>query len=282
MPLPSLALIKEAFPAVEIIQEKHTFQNCLWRGAVASRALYIKAYTAAEHYAAERDTLVALEQNHQTANFRFPEILAADEELRVLMISEVSGRVLSATDHLSCVSQVATVLRSFHAERGCIHATRSDVAQLLHLYQTNIDTTDKFSPGERAVLTRALSRLRRSTNRLIGGQELIHGDMNLGNILYDPQDAVPFALIDFERVAIGNGLRDVAKFIWRVLGADPYYAQKLLGEYLGRVPSLQDQKDLQDALIFEYLGAVSYFAYRGYQENYPFKDDAINQLWQCC
>lgn len=281
MPLPSPAVISKAFPHFDITHERRTFQNCLWEGNLHGRSVFVKAYTTSDHYQTEKLVLHALNANQRPRPFRFPQILAEVDVLQTLVMTKVFGGELAMTNSADCIPDIVRMLRALHQEKKIRSVTRLNMAEQLARYQRNISRSDHLTPNERAVAIQVLRRLQDRGLRLCHENDFIHGDMNRGNILYDHTNECPVALIDFERAAMGDGMQDVAKFTWRVLANDQYLANQLLAEYLARSPTKEDKRHFTHVLMCEYVGAVSYFAYRGYQEHYPFKDEAINLLQQC-
>src|SRR3990172_2199339 len=85
-------------------------------------------------------------------------------------------------------------------------------------------------------------------------------------------------IIDLERARVDHPFADLAKFSWRVLDNESDIVRMLLVKYLQRKPDKKEVTLLNAYMALEFLGAVSYYAYEGHANNYPYKDQAIHNL----
>lgn len=274
--------IRHICEGVTVQEIRQTFQNCLVRGRMHDgRAVFVKSYGTQGHYDTERRLLYHLHGVKKA--FRTPEPITRHDAERTVVMSALSGEALSISqendEHIGAFSKV---LRDFHLQSHSSHLMHPDILGILRMYVANIDRAEHISSSEQRLAIRLATKLSDSVSDLpLTTSHVVHGDVNAGNILYDPDHQVSYAVIDFERAGIGDGYSDIAKFNWRVLGSDAYLSSAFLTAYLQRKPSERERDKLKWFAGLEYLGAVSYFEYRGHRENYPFKDDAIKHIESC-
>ncbi len=281
MPLLSVEHISDLFPAAKIKSVRRTFQNCLLEVTLPEDVSgVIKAYDTAAHYQAEKYWLETL-AGHKL-DFRVPKLIHADDQRLVLMMTFLVGQPLKKSTLLDQELPVfANTLKSFH-QLPVPTMTKSNIRKMLALYEQNFHSARHLKAEECSLALKMSARIKNALDSFeVRSADLIHGDLNAGNILYAQAAEQPFALLDFERTGQGDVYSDLAKFVWRVLGSDALAATELLGAYLGRKPQALEREKLFCFTGIEYLAAVSYFEYRGYQEDYPFKDEAITQLALC-
>lgn len=245
----------------------------LWQG---SRA-YQKVYPESEYWQME---LAVLQQFADHPDLNIPLVYYASRSELQTVMSEVPGQKLDMISAVQ-IEKLAQVLRVFQAERKIQAVGRLDIRERLGLFYQNT--------CQATCLTIAEEEVAKQTHRLLeqelvavaeSSDDLVHGDFNLGNVLFD-QPTAKFGLIDFERAFIGLGLLDVAKGAWRILDNNAESVSVFLHAYYGRIPTSSEQQHFLLAQMYEYLGAISYFALEGHSNGYPYKDQAINQLRLC-
>ncbi|MBI4835806.1 MAG: aminoglycoside phosphotransferase family protein [Candidatus Abawacabacteria bacterium] len=280
MPLPSLSAISTAFPAVKVTGKANTFQNTVLQGCKDQAPVYVKSYASLENYRTERAVLKAF--NHlPPGQFRVPKILVDAEAITTLLLDKVPGEHIEIANDEQRLVELAVVLRSLHQERSIRTLQRVDLHTRLALFAKNIVFTDTLSSGEKCIAAKAAEEVKDCWNSVhYRSDQLVHGDMHLGNLLYHPYLPQPYAVIDFERAYRGDGIFDLAKLTWRALKGNAYASGKLLECYFARQVTVDEQRKLIAAIVYECLGSISYFAYRGHQEGYPYKDAAFNYLEQ--
>ncbi len=245
----------------------------LWQGAAA----YQKVYPEPEYWQTE---LAVLEQFADHPDLNIPRVYYASRSDLQTVISKVPGQKL---DKISAVQieRLAQVLRTFQGERKIQAVGRLDIRERLGLFYQNTSRAICLTVAEELVAKQAHRLLDRELVAIAeSSNDLVHGDFNLGNVLFD-QPTAKFGLIDFERAFIGLGLLDIAKGAWRILDNHSESVSVFLHAYYGRIPTASEHQHFLLAQMYEYLGAISYFALEGHRNGYPYKDQAINQLRQC-
>lgn len=259
------------------LSAKPSFRNQvslgLWQGEFA----YQKLYPELEYWQTE---LVVLEQFAAYSDFNVPRICYASRADLQIVMSEVPGQKLTTID-ADQVEKLALVLRTFQREQAVQAVVRLDIRDRLELFNKNTSAAVCLSATEERIAERTCRLLERELVPVTESSgDLVHGDFNLGNVLFD-QGTAKFGLLDFERAFIGLGLLDIAKGAWRILDNKADGVGIFLHAYFGRKPSPEEQQHFLLAQMYEYLGAVSYFALEGHSKGYPYKDQAINELRRC-
>lgn len=279
MQLLSEDCISRLHPHIAITEFRRTFQNCLGFGQTDKGVeVCVKAYSTTTHYQTEKSFLAAL-QNHAVA-IRTPTLISANDASMLLVMERLSGDTITPKNmDAHILIEFAPVLRDWHSIPLANSPVAFPIQEAVVRYRANIEIAQHLRSEEQRSAQKALARLDAEVGDIpIDTTNIVHGDLNVGNVLYDRVAKKPFALIDFERTARGDGYTDIAKFSWRVLECDPYKQKKFLEAYLARKPSEQERRKLVWFTALECLGAISYFEYRGHKEQYPFKDDALKQL----
>lgn len=275
MQLASTTLIDEQLftPLADLPSFRNQVTRGLWQGEPA----YCKVYPEAEYWQTEMMVLTGCSKRSYVS---IPDLYHGSRtELRTVM-SAVPGHHLEQIT-ADQVRQLATVLKLFHQEYCGRCLQRLDLLARLDRFRTNIVQAHCLDARERQVSEHSC-RLLESELVPVGAEtnDLVHGDFNLGNVLFDSTQQ-KFSFIDFERSFSGLGLLDVAKGAWRILHNNNDAIDLFLLAYYGRPPTAEERSHFLFAQMFEYLGAISYFAYEGHKNGYPYKEEAINQLAAC-
>lgn len=245
----------------------------LWRGERA----YRKTYPEREFWETEL-TMLALLADHP--HIVTPAIYGANEDSLSVVMSEISGQRLEHVD-TELVTSLAVTLRLLHQEQSARGLVRMDMVKCLQLFQGNIASAGCLTADEQDVALRALNVLDQElVPATWEAKDVVHGDFNLGNVLRS-RSSTKLGLIDFERSFIGLGLVDLAKGAWRILNNNAEAVDLLLRAYYGRDPTREELRLFCLVSVLEYLGAISYFAFEGHANGYPYKDDAFKHLKQC-
>ncbi len=256
---------------------KPSFRNQVNLGLWQGTSAYQKVYPEPEYWQTE---LAVLEQFADHPNFNIPRICYASRADLQIVMSEIPGQKLSTIDAAQ-VGKLAQVLRIFQRERDVQAVGRLDIRDRLELFYKNTSAAVCLSDAEERIAERTYCLLAHELVPVAESSgDLVHGDFNLGNVLFD-QASTRFGLLDFERTFIGLGLLDIAKGAWRILDNRSEAVSVFLHAYFGRMPTAEEQQHFLLAQMYEYLGAVSYFALEGHSNGYPYKDQAINELRRC-
>ncbi len=271
---PSTTTIDQKFVALE---ERASFRNQVARGLWQGKNAYRKKYPEWEYWHNEITVLNSVSDHDE---LHVPHLYQVSEVDLVAVISVMPGEKFAAiTTHQ--VHRLAVNLRTFHHAQLICALVRLDLGERLALFRNNIVEAECLNLAEKRTAEQAIELAQAELlPRAHELKQLVHGDFNLGNVLYDPQsDQV--GLIDFERAHTGFGLLDIAKGAWRILNNNPEAIEEFLLAYYGRLPTAEERRSFVLAQLYEYLGSVSYFAFEGYKNGFPYKDEAINHIAQC-
>jgi len=264
--------ITDLLSRLEIISCSKGFQNTVIRAILDDEAVFVKIYGEPENFDNESLVLLQLEKD----NFVFPRLRAHHRNLLANILSCVPGRPLTKDDcDNGAFDQFVVSLRSLHGFRG-LHKRNGIQREMIDLYVRKICESIHVKEEEKKLVSEVAGSVR-TTLLTVHGNGFIHGDLNANNILYSPESR-EIGYIDFERARVDHPFADLAKFSWRVLDNESDIVRMLLVKYLQRKPDKKEVTLLNAYMALEFLGAVSYYAYEGHANNYPYKDQAIHNL----
>lgn len=260
----------ELLSGLKIHGYKKGFQNTVIRTMIGDEEIYIKIYAEQDNFLVESSAL----QQLKNASLSLPQLRAHHRNICTNILTSVPGRALCREDCCNDVfDRFVTVLRILHQSAYLQEGNKMQMSTLLDLYMRRIDESIHVKQEEKRLVWQVIQRIR-STLQSVARKCFVHGDLNAGNILYCP-DVHGIGFIDFERARQDHPFADLAKFSWRVLDNDIDYVRELLIRYLQRSPNRQEEEIFNAYMALESIGAISYYAYQGYANNYPYKDQAM-------
>lgn len=195
MPLISLDVIKSAFPHLCLGRVSCTFQNKLIQADYAGTPVYIKQYSTLDNYLTEKLVLNELSKLSLTS-VRTPKLISWRDDIRCCVISAIHGKPVEKVHSYQELTQLAKLLRDFHRLEIYAQLCQPDLLARLQRYEQNIQESGTLLKQEKDISGSAFHYLRRYS--ISHSLQSVHGDINVGNILYDASSSDPYALIDFE------------------------------------------------------------------------------------
>ncbi len=259
----------ELLPGLQIRSYKKGFQNTIIQARLGHEEVFVKIYGVPSNFLIESLALDKLKGTSLT----LPRLRAQYRDLCINVLSPVLGRPLKKEDcSHDIIKNLVDCLEILHGGQ----ATLPPEQMVLDLYVRNIDESRYIREEEKRLVGKIANAIRTTLSNAME-QKFVHGDLNASNVLYCPESQ-GIGFIDFERARNDHPFADLAKFSWRVLDNDLDLVRALLIQYLKRFPDEQERQVFNAYWALESLGAISYYAFAGHANNYPYKDNAILNL----
>jgi thiamine kinase-like enzyme len=266
----------------QTIQKIPSFENQVteWICLLTWKTVFVKKYTDEVKYKTESTVLRALSQVNQS---NIPIILDDDSVNKILMLSRLPW------DHFDSgsISALWKKVRELHesmqdtlSEENC-GLKKIDYPEKFNLFRSRILWTPNlniyFEENDLEIIMKAISFLEKNIHLLIHLHYIpIHADLKPENILMKDDEIY---LLDFESSMIGTMEGEISRMYWRILWCNNDQLLLLIREYWAK-PSNDALNGVKILVILDCLGALSYFLYKGYKNNYPFHKKAIETLFK--
>ena len=262
---------------MKLLGQLPSFKHLVVYFEIDGERFYAKQFSDSASFDRELRALEGIDRD--TQDFIIPTVTAKFPSTRTVVLSEVVGGKYEEKYHNGeTISNLGKALKKFHeGSLGFTDDPLDYIAKIEEFYENITSTEAPINEQDAVLALRMLDYLREKFNSKQKPSSVIHGDVNFGNLIYDPTNN-KFGLVDFEKTQKGLVSTDISRGAWRLFDNNPQKVKRFIASYYDGHPSREQIDEFYTAQAFEAVGAVAYFALEGYQKGYPFFLPAMDLL----